>query len=190
MMKIRVFFLLMMTLALVVSGAICTSPTPGSIPCIHFGDLPFGTTYHVGDTFHPSGHMVTGNDFQYSTGGWTSDGYAKVGNAGEAGGSGLEMFVSNINLDFNFGSDVKDLSFRFGEYGGNLNIKINGYFKNFANFADINGTTFGSVSVSVTNGLGNDKGEVKLTGGIITSFSVGGQELFIDDVCPSTRIIY
>ncbi len=157
--------------------------------CIDFEDLALGTAWSVGTSLHPSGYMVTGKEFQHY-GWWTWDGYADVDTSGLAGGSGQDVRVNNINLDFNFGGDVKDLSFRFGEYGGNLNIRINGYFKSFDNFADINGTTFGSVNVSVTNGLGSDKGEVKLTGGIITSFAVGGQELWIDDVCPSTLIIY
>jgi len=90
--------------------------------------------------------------------------------------------VNNINLAFDFGNPVHSLSLMFGEYGGNLNIDINGDFRNFNNFADLNGQTVGGVQVSVVNGLGNDRGRLQLDG-VITSFAVGGQELWIDDVC-------
>ncbi len=184
-MKIRMLFLLMVVLALIALGAVCEPPPSGPMRCIDFEDLALGTIYTVGISFHPSGYTVTGKDFQWSNGIWTNNGYAKVDNVVKAGGSGKDMQVNNINLDFNFGGAIKELRFRFGEYGGNLNIDINGDFKNFNNFVDIKGTTIGGVNVSVTNGLGNDKGEVKLTGGTINSFAVGGQELWLDDICPS-----
>jgi hypothetical protein len=94
-----------------------------------------------------------------------------------------EMIVNNILLKFDFGGPVAGLALRFGEYGGNLNIDINGEFVNFENFADINGAVIGGVNVSVVNGLGNDQGTLTLLG-TIESFAIGGQELFIDDVCP------
>ena len=185
MMKIKVFIFLIVVLALVVLGAVCETPSPdGTMKCIDFEDLVVGTTYTVGVSFTTSGYTVTGNPFQLGTGTWYSSGYAKVDNAGKAGGSGKEMNLNNINLNFNFGGSVKSISLRFGEYGGNLNIRINGDFKNFNNFVDINGTTIGGVNISVTNGHGNDKGELKLTG-TINTFEIGGQELWLDDICPS-----
>jgi len=184
MIKIRVLFLLMMVLALVVSGAVCESPPPGPMRCIDFEDLGLGTTYNCcGVSFHPPGYTVKTKDFQYSDGTWTNNGYAKVDNAGKAGGSGQDMQVNNINLDFNFGGPVKSLTLYYGEYGGNLNIDINGDFKNFNDFTDIHGTTIGGVSVSVTT-LGHDMGKLKLLGNT-TVFIIGGQELWIDNVCPS-----
>lgn len=90
--------------------------------------------------------------------------------------------MNNVSLDFNFGSSLAGLTLPFGEYGGNLNININGDFRNFENFADINGLVIGGVKVSVVNGFGNDTGLLQLSGGI-GSFSVGGQELWIDNVC-------
>jgi hypothetical protein len=45
------------------------------------------------------------------------------------------------------------------------------------------------VTVAVVNGLGNDKGRLELTG-TIDSFAVGGQELWIDDVCIEKYTIY
>jgi hypothetical protein len=146
-----------------------------------FEDLILGTEYNVGDIFTTRGTPVTVKPFQYSNGDWTSDGYTKVVDSGQAGGSGNEMWVNNVNLDFGFGVPTAGLSLLFGEYGGNLNIEINGVFKNFENFSEINGDVIGGVHVTVVNGLGNDMGSLHLAG-MISQLAVGGQELCIDDV--------
>ena len=146
-----------------------------------FEDLTLGTIYIVGQTFTTSGIPITVKQFQRGNGTWTSDGDTTVVNAGLAGGSGNELNVNNVNLDFDIPVPVTGCSLLFGEYGGNCNIKINGDFLNFANLADINGLTIGGVNVSVINGGGNDAGSLTLTG-TINSFAIGGQEFFIDDV--------
>jgi len=53
---------------------------------------------------------------------------------------------------------------------------------NFDSFVQIDGAVFGKVNISVIDGLGNDQGTLMLEGNI-DSFAIGGQELFIDDVC-------
>ena len=146
-----------------------------------FEDLIVNIEYKVGDIFTTRGTPVTVKPFQWSGGGWTSDGYTKVVAMGLAGGSGNEMNVNNVNLDFDLGPPVTELSLLFGEYGGNLNIEINGDFRNVLNFSDINGLTIGGVNVTVID-FGGGKGRLKLTGGIINQFAIGGQELWIDDV--------
>jgi hypothetical protein len=164
------------------SGVITSPPTAADdSACIDFEDLPLGTEYHVEDTFSDSGVVIDVQIFQLSDGRWYDDGRARVANRGYAGGSGQEMEVNNVNLAFDFGGSCEGVSLLFGEYGGNLNIKINGDFKNFNNFIDINGLTIGSVQV-VVNDFGDDKGGLKLSG-LIYSFAIGGQELVIDDVC-------
>ena len=160
----------------------------GTPVCVDFEDLTLAATYYVGDSFVDSGVVVAGRPFFWSNGTATPDGYARVGNAGLAGGSGLEMQVNNINLYFEFGGPLTGLSFRFGEYGGNLNIDVNGDFRNFENFADLNGLTIGGANVLVVNGHGQDMGWLRLDG-VVHSFIVGGQELFIDDVCPETDCV-
>ncbi|PXF57736.1 MAG: hypothetical protein C4B59_14670 [Candidatus Methanogaster sp.] len=152
----------------------------GQSQTMNFEDLTFGTEYCVGDTFTTSGVPVVVEPFQRSDGTWPSDGHATVENGGQAGGSGNEMNTNNVNLDFGIGAPIKSLSLLFGEHGGNLNIEINGDFRNCNNFADINGLGIGEVHVSVS-GLGNDTGRLTLTG-TIEQFTLGGQELWIDDV--------
>ncbi|NBC32834.1 MAG: hypothetical protein GVY13_09195 [Alphaproteobacteria bacterium] len=77
---------------------------------------------------------------------------------------------------------VNRISFKFGEFGGNLNMEVNGDFRNFANFQDVAGATIGGAGVAVTNGFGNDTGTVTLSGTAIDQFRIGGQELWLDDI--------
>ena len=157
--------------------------TPPPFVCIDFEGPALDTVFHVGDTFPESGTPITLEQFQWSNSVWTPDGFAKIVNGGLAGGSGKEILVNNVNLRFAFDGPRPGLKIRFGEYGGNLNIDINGEFRNFENFADIDGATIGGVNVAVVNGLGNDMGGIVLTG-VINSFAIGGQELWLDDICP------
>lgn len=175
----------------------CT-PTPTPIPpaptdCVDFEDPPLGTVYKVKDTFTDSGVTITVLPFQWSNGSWTHDGLAEVGDQRLAGGSGQEININNVNLGFDISGPLGGLSVLFGEYGGNLNIIINDDIRNFENFADINGAKIGGVHISVVNGHGNDKGSLELTG-TMDKFAfeegdfiivIGGQELWIDDVCTS-----
>jgi hypothetical protein len=176
-------------LELLALGAICLAactptPTPTPVPLtivVDFEDPPLGTVYHVPDAFTDSGVTIIVQHFQWSTGDWTDGGLAEIGSEGRASGSGQEIGVNNVNLDFEFGCPLRKLSLAFGEYGGNLNVEINGEFHNFGDFADKNGATIGGVAVAIVNGHGNDTGTLELSGAI-TSFSIGGQELWIDDV--------
>ena len=152
------------------------------MPLSDFEDLPLGAEYQVGDIITTMGvNQIMVRDFQWSNGTWTDKGSALVENGGQAGGAGNEMIVNNVNLDFLLNVPLTGLSLLFGEYGGNLNININGIFRNFENFTDINGQTIGGVHVSVVNGSGNDMGSLHLSG-MISQFAIGGQELWIDDV--------
>ena len=160
----------------------CVSTSGLGPECVEFEEPPLGTEYHVGDTFSDSGVMITVIPFQWSSGTWTNGGHAKITNAGDAGGTGQEVWVNNVNLAFNFAVNPNVLFLNFGEFGGNVNIEINGDLRNVANFADIHATTIGTVDVSVTNGFGADMGTLMLTGEI-HSFSIGGQEFVIDHVC-------
>jgi hypothetical protein len=147
---------------------------------LDFEDLTFGTSYLVGNTFNTSGVDVAVRPFTFSNGTLYSGGFTEVENGGLAGGSGNELEVNNVLLSFLFGS-TNGLSLDFGEYGGNLNLLINGDFRNFNTFSDIDGLNIGGVGVSVVNGFGNDIGSLSFSG-IINEFAIGGQELWIDNI--------
>ncbi len=157
--------------------AMLTSPSFS----LDFEDLTAGSEYLVGDVFSTSGVLVSVNPFQWSNGTWFSGGSAIVGTAGSAGGTGNEINTNNVNLEFALPVPVTDVSFLFGEYGGNTNLKINGEFINFQDYKEINTEKIGGVDVSVSNGTGNDNGEIKLAG-TVNQLATGGQEHSIDEV--------
>lgn len=156
-------------------------PDACAIPCVEFENPRAGTPYTVGDSFTDSGATISIEKFQWSTGTWTLDGYAKIDTHQLAGHVGQDLSLNNVNARFQFDRCVKGLTLLFGEYGGNVNLEVNGDFKNTADFAGLNGSTLGGVSVAVTT-YGNSLGRLALTG-FIRSFSLGGQELWIDHVC-------
>ncbi|MFQ5526624.1 MAG: hypothetical protein ACE5GX_10220 [Thermoanaerobaculia bacterium] len=159
------------------------APITGLGPaCIDFESLPLNTNYNVGDTFSDSGANMTVEPFEWSNSNWTNAGHARVTNAGMAGGSGQDLNTNNVNVDVDFPVTPNVVHLNFGEYGGNLNIEVNGDFQNFGNFVDIHNTVIGGATATVTNGLGNDQGTLLLSGEI-NSLSLGGQELWVDDIC-------
>jgi len=156
--------------------------------CLDFEDLALGTQFSSGDIFTTAGVKVYVREFMWSNGTLTPGGFTKVENGGKAGGSGNELAVNNINLAFEFPGTIPDFTLLFGEYGGNLNIEINGDFYNFEDFKDIDGMKLGGVEIFVQGGLGNDMGVLELTGPIDV-LMVGGQELYIDHECEPSACI-
>ncbi len=149
-----------------------------------FEDLKLGTRLTVGNSFTTVGTLgrvvkVTGSDFIFGNGNPFPGGFSDVENGGLAGGTGNELEVNNINLNFDFGSGVEGVTLKFGEFGGNLNLNINGDFRNFQNFDELNGKVVGGALVTTTGGSGQGRGTLNVDGPI-GSFAVGGQELWID----------
>lgn len=156
---------------------------PVDVCCVEFEEQQVGAQYAVGSTFTDAGVPITVEPFTWSNGTSTSGGMAVIGSGGQAGSAGNEANTNNINLAFDFPGTPSGLTLWFGEYGGNLNIRINGDFKNFADFADINGATIGGVQVAVAQ-LTPEIGVLALAGPI-DDFAIGGQELWIDTLCPT-----
>lgn len=153
---------------------------------IDFEDLTLGATYNVGDSFTTSGVVITAEQFQWSNGTWYAGGYARVENGGLADGAGNELHTNNINLNFDFGIILTGLALQYGEFGGNLNININGSFVNFENFDNIDNTTIGGVSVfTLDTGTPGDSSGAMFAVGEIETFVLGGQELWLDNVVAS-----
>lgn len=152
--------------------------------CVDFEDLTPGTVYDVSNVFADSGVTITAAPFQWSNSTWTSAGFATVSTSGFSGGAGIDMAFNNIALGFDFGRPVEDLRFIFGEYGGNINLTINGDLRNEFDFSALHGQIVGGTLVEVMNSQ-TGLGVVRITGTVHT-FSVGGQELWIDNVCDTT----
>ncbi|MFP4224577.1 MAG: PEP-CTERM sorting domain-containing protein [Phycisphaeraceae bacterium] len=153
---------------------------------IDFEDLTAGTQYQVGDAIDTDGSTLAVSSFTWSSGNPTSSGFAEVGTDSLAGAAGNEMAVNNVNLDLQIPVPLTGVSLQFGEYGGNVNLEINGDFRNVGNFTDLDGATVGGVNVQAlaAGTPGNSSGAL-FAMGPIDSFSIGGQELWVDNLIAS-----
>lgn len=174
-----------MTLRTALVSALMLSASCGaSASLIDFEDLTSGSSYSPLALFTTAGVDARVVDFQWSSGTWTNGGHGLVSTGGWAGGSGNEMILNNANLGLDFSGSVGSLgylAFQFGEYGGNMNLDINGHFVNFNNWQDLNGATVGGVTINVlAGGFGNDMGTVEFNG-LIHKMATGGQEYAVDN---------
>jgi hypothetical protein len=158
-------------------------PIPGPIaPCAPmFEDLPLHAPWYVGDTFFSTGLQFDVVPFQWGTGVWFNGGKVYADNAGRACGLGQDLLTNNANVFVQFPTaSVDHVGWNFGEYGGNINISINGDFRNVRNYLDLHGLIVGGVHVQIAwGGTGHDCGRVELHG-VVHKLVVGGQEHWID----------
>ncbi|MGA1824844.1 MAG: hypothetical protein ACMUIP_09275 [bacterium] len=155
---------------------------------IDFEDLPLGHQYYVGDSLTSAGIPMEVGPFEWSNGIWTYDGYIQVVDDECPVGSGNKLWFNNANLKIDFSAAgvalPRTLALTFYDGGGNNNIEINGVFKNFENFCDIDGSIIDGVEVSVIS-CPTNQGILRLTAqsaSAISFFAIGGQELCIDDI--------
>ena len=153
-------------------------------PCQYgYEDLLTGDTYNYPDTFVTDGILCRQLGFQWGSSTWFFNGTTTVDNRAYACASGNELWLNNSMIAHDFAGSIgsmENVSIQFGEYGGNINIDINGDFRNVANFIDLDGLTIGGVTVHVPyGGHGNDCGKLELTGRVDV-LAIGGQECWID----------
>ena len=172
-MKPKITLIFVAVLVTVISGC-----------CVRFSDQTPGATYNVGDMITASGTDIAVEQFEWGDGNWTSSGSANVDTRNYSQGSGNDLNARNVNLRFLFDYPIDKITLKFGELGGNNNIKVNDDFQNVRDLVSLNGTMLGGVQVTV-NAIqqGNNwYGKMTLDGNI-NNFSIGGQELYLDDVC-------
>ncbi len=164
--------------------------------CESLDSLAVGTVIKIGprptNSYQPPLMDIAAHPFTWTNGSTTTAGQAKTENSGKAGGSGVEIAANNLTLSISrgFGHELQKVRFLFGEYGGNINISVNNKLANVENFSGLNNTVLGGVSITVfSGGLGNDKGIIEFQGPMadqkngLGQLAVGGQELWIDDIC-------
>ncbi len=149
---------------------------------IDFEDLVPGTQYVHDDVFGSGGWDLGVETFYWSNGTPYDGGYAEVENGGLAGRTGNELHLNNVNIDISsIVGPFPAIELYFGEYGGNVNLSVNGELVNVENFDELP-PTIGGIGVGWTD-LGGGLGRITAGGpDFISQFSIGGQELWIDDV--------
>jgi hypothetical protein len=146
-----------------------------------FEDLVVNTVYNNGDMFTSNGVDFTVVDYIFSNGDIFSGGSTTVSNPTQAG-AGNGMTMGNVNLDVGLAGGAQIVGFAYAESGGNINLTVNGMLFNTDDFIDTDGFANAQFSISASETFpGSNEGFVSVTG-TINQFSLGGQELAIDDV--------
>lgn len=146
-----------------------------------------GSTYVFGDSLTPPGSTAEFKRFQWSSGTWTAAGVATIYATDNAGGAANELNLNNINLRIIPDTPAVYATYKYADFGGNVNLGVNGELKNTANLSDIDGDVVGGCDISVTETPipGGYQGEVDIDCPdpvVIEMFGVGGQEFFIDNI--------
>jgi hypothetical protein len=175
----------------------CLPPPLSRIACVDFEPpLALGTEFGTPGGHNPGDTAFTTNnitvrvwDFEFIGGGGTFN-VATIEPAKTSPtsfGSGQIIRPNNINLEFDFsglGFQVAQVELKYLDLGGYENLSINGSSPTY--IGDLSAASSSvpgiSVSVSATPVTGGTTGILTVTGAIKT-IKIGGQELWIDEVC-------
>ncbi|HPF28118.1 MAG TPA: hypothetical protein P5528_09545 [Steroidobacteraceae bacterium] len=189
------------TLAIAVAiGSITTAAAaPGDkrAQCYDFSGLEVGTTYHIDDTVDARHATITFRPY-ISNGSPVGEAanFAEAQQAKIAGGEPPEMGIKTLAIQVQPNQPVTQVRMKLaqsitptGGYG-NANIEVNGEkHESPDGFAGMNGKRLGGAEIasSFTNDSGNwHVGTLELRakpGGAITSFTIGGHTMRLDDMC-------
>lgn len=105
-----------------------------------------------------------------------------------AGSEGNALFMHGATLGIDFGGEVDRLTLFYRTVSGLHNITINGEFRHVDQLHDINGAMIGGTKVSIVKlpDPAITEGQLFIEG-LVREFSIGGQELWIDQVCYEPR---
>ncbi|MEL7474440.1 MAG: hypothetical protein AAGK04_14075, partial [Planctomycetota bacterium] len=97
-----------------------------------------------------------------------------------------EANVNNAHLGIGFtsqfGAPATSVTFFYGEFGGTQELRVNGGSSGLVgSFLPLNGAIIGGANVAVLP-TGPNSGRVTLSSAPINGFSIGGQELWVDDI--------
>jgi hypothetical protein len=151
---------------------------------IDFDDRRVGAEFPVGSTFVSNGVPIHVQEFYADVGSCTNPvlGEAEVVSEGPACGTGNEIWVNNTNLEFDYGVPLSAWKVDFGEYGGNVNLTVNGECASVPDFTDLPAVLGGVTVTAMHFGEPGQSCGSLLLEGFIEQVSIGGQELAIDNV--------
>ncbi len=148
-----------------------------------YEDLPLGATFAAGDGTASDGVPIDFGCFEYASGTITCNGSAEIKSEIPGCNSRNRLELMNLSAKFDYAGSIGsqiDPIFAFGEYGGNINLAVNGDFRNFANMLDIDGIPIGGcVAKVLSGGTGGDCGRIQFIG-TVDVLTVGGQEFWWD----------
>lgn len=165
-----------------------------SAQCVDFEVPPGGAPWGCcGVNFVYNGINFTTEPFFWIDGTMTVGGFAEPTNNCTAA-AGRALWTNNVNVrvkisDFS-PTGVRELTFKYADFGGNVNLTVNGSLANVNEFGMIPNNRWHAwgvdyVESSVVAG-GARVGSIvlrALPGGCIQDVRIGGQELCIDELC-------
>ncbi|RJP34443.1 MAG: hypothetical protein C4547_10975 [Phycisphaerales bacterium] len=165
-------------------------PAPAATKCVDFDDLPNNGSYQA--PFVSQGVNINvlqvNNTIGNSCAGQMLFGAATVRPAANAcGGNGSapnELIIDQVLLDFNMtdffnGNPVKKLSFKYAIVSPNVEIVINGQCFVRPSFTALPNGVYAGVKYKATA----CKVTLKQKTSAIKGFAVGGDVMYLDDVC-------
>lgn len=166
---------------------ICHVECTGGQSCANFDNLPAGATYswEVGNQFDSGGLTFMPSPLTLSDEEIIEDGQIAVSDANKANYAGNELYFENASVSV-VAACMRDVSFRFGEYGGKVTLFVNGERASVDSFAELNGQTLGnparSITVQTLPAPGGTIGYLRIAG-TVSSLEIGGQNLYVDQLC-------
>jgi len=183
--------------ALLGSVLLTASSASASLPyCVDFDPPPApGTWACCGVNFHVDGIGFQTAPFVTIAGVPLGGGQATIVNSCNGAG-GHSLWLENVDVivkifDFNGAAGVRKLEFWYEDFGGSVNLMINGVLINGANdFRMIPPAAFAGVGATINDVSfwtgASWRGRITieaLAGSCINDLAIGGQELCIDDLC-------
>jgi len=161
---------------------LCHTPCPDP-DCLDFELEPLDRSFTNGQSFVEDGLTLRVGSFTFGNGTTTTSGSVNIKGNNRARHIRHEANLSNATLNWRYNC-VQQVTFNYAEFGGSVNLIIDGQLANANNMIDLHGTTLGgaAISVSAVAVPGGVAGRVTLTG-IMQRLGVGGQEFWIDHVC-------
>ena len=152
-----------------------------TLACATFEGQTVGAQVVSGDTLIDNGIPIAIGDF--NAGRVITSNFGRIDDGLMAGGLGLDIEVNNVTLAFGFPYPLEGVTLTFGDYGGTINLVIDGELLIRGSVAALAGTSASGVLIEVEQFDPSPTGTVALSGDI-DEFGIGGQELWIDEVCP------
>jgi subtilisin len=152
------------------------------LQCVDFeSQTADDTRYFIGSTLTDTNVGMTFKRFSFGNGEFATDGSAFVEDA-----TNKRISTNSINVEFGFDYPLDAVSFLYVDQGSLDNLEVNGELRAVNNLDSLDGETVGGVNVSVDilADLPSIVAVVQLQGEI-RQVAVGGEELSIDNVCPS-----
>lgn len=152
--------------------------------CESFESLNAGDEFVIGETVNTPNLSFLVDPVQNVS----TSGSAKVVSQNQTYGSGLSLRPSYVSLNFQHEFPVNEIKLKFADTGGSTYFTVNGEFRAMGDIVDLNGVSLGGVPITINTDQSeyNRIGDIILNGNI-TSFSIGGQEFWIDDYCFTTE---